>query len=146
MLDIKIRAAQPSDINTIAHLLEQLGYSTSKHNLLLVLNDKPAHEEVYIALLDNKVVALMTLVYFTYFPTAEKYCRITTLVVEEKLRGWGIGAQLVNYSKQQALSKKCKAIELTTSLKRNDAQAFYEHLGFQKVSYKYVLPLADQVL
>lgn len=137
MLPLSIRTATLKDANPIASLLAQLGYQTPADKLKRLLD--PAHDSaIYVAVLDNKVVGVMSLIYFDYLPSAERYCRIVTLVVDQALRGWGIGKALMAQAQQSALAQQCQVLELTTGLQRTDAHAFYEHLGFERVSYKYI--------
>ncbi|WP_020559653.1 GNAT family N-acetyltransferase [Thiofilum flexile] len=136
MLRLSIRAATAKDAPAVASLLVQLGYNTSAEQLKPLLN-QPNEQSIDVAVLDNKIVGIISLIYFDYLPSVEKYCRITTLVVDEGLRGWGIGKHLITHAQQCALAHNCQILELTTGLQRADAQAFYEHLGFKQVSYKY---------
>ena len=137
MLPLSIRTATFRDATAIASLLAQLGYQTPAEKLKPLL-DQANSSFIYVAVLDKKVVGVMSLMYFDYLPSAEKYCRITTLVVDQALRGWGIGKALIAQAQQSALQQHCSVLELTTGLQRSDAHAFYEHLGFERVSYKYI--------
>lgn len=138
MLATTLRPAEAKDAEAISHLLAQLGYATTPAQLKPVLaQQQVSTQDIIVAILDKKVVGVMSLIYFDYLPSVEKYCRITTLVVDQALRGWGMGKELIQYAKQQALAHQCQVLELTTGLQRTEAHAFYEHLGFEQVSYKY---------
>ncbi|MCG6508355.1 GNAT family N-acetyltransferase [Vibrio parahaemolyticus] len=85
----------------------------------------------------------MSVIFFNYFPSAEKLCRITSIVVDRASRGTGIGSKLIDYAKSVALAEKCSVLEVTTSLRREKTQTFYESIGFKKTSYKYVQRLEN---
>ncbi|MEN9434600.1 MAG: hypothetical protein RLZZ422_2189 [Pseudomonadota bacterium] len=137
MLALSIRLAEPKDAEAMAELLTQLGYANLPKQLAQFLNQAMPQQVNLVGVLDKKIVAVMSLMYFDYLPSLERYCRITTLVVEEKLRGWGIGKQLIDYAQQYATHHHCQVLELTTGLQRTAAHQFYESLGFEQVSYKY---------
>ncbi|MEJ2444007.1 MAG: GNAT family N-acetyltransferase [Exilibacterium sp.] len=146
MSDIQIRYAKKEDLKTIQTLLRQLGYETEQSNIApFVATLDPNQHDVFVGVSEGSVIALMSLIYFNYFPSGEKYCRITAIVVNEGLRGSGIGKRLIEHAKKEAKSKKCSALELTTSFRRENTQAFYEHIGFEKTSYKYVQKLITNV-
>lgn len=146
MSRFEIRLAQLGDIYPIAELLVQLGYDTAPSKIEhMVSKPSSGNDEILVGILDGSVVAVMSLIYFDYFPSAEKICRITAIVVDEDIRGSGIGTKLIEHAKVQALAKKCKVLEITTSLKREKTQEYYESIGFQKSSFKYVQELDTNV-
>jgi N-acetylglutamate synthase-like GNAT family acetyltransferase len=141
MSEIKIRQANKDDIKRIVKLLGQLGYESSAASLSIMLEDSVASQSVIVATKDDYVVGLMSLMFFDYFPTAQKYCRITAIVVDDRVVGRGIGSKLIKYAKLKAMRLSCNVLEVTTSLKRLKTQAYYEKIGFKKASFKYVLQL-----
>ena len=135
----EIRQAQINDTRSISNLLAQLGYDTAVSKTeMLISKSLNGDNNIYVGLLDGSVVGVISFIYFDYFPSAEKLCRITAIVVDEEVRGSGIGSKLINYVKLKALGEKCNMLEVTTSLRREKTQAYYESIGFQKTSYKYV--------
>lgn len=144
MSQLEIRAAQKGDANVISSLLAQLGYDTepSKIEVLASMADS-GNNKVCVGVLSGQVIAVMSVIFFNYFPSAEKLCRITSIVVDETVRGSGVGSKLIDYARSIALAEKCSMLEVTTSLRREQTQAYYESIGFQKTSYKYVQKLED---
>ena len=145
-MDYYIREAQIDDADSIAKLLLQLGYETKSsdvRHMLLATNDvaSTTNDEVYVCVFKGDVVAVMSLIFFNYFPSAQKLCRITAIVVDDSLRGSGIGSHLIHHAKCVASTASCSVLEVTTSLKRLQTQSYYEKIGFKKTSYKYVLKL-----
>mgnify|MGYP000645706740 CR=1 FL=1 len=141
-----IRKAQEDDVNVISKLLKQLGYETEPVVIKKMLTTATNPDnEVFVCTHNEKVIALMSLIIFNYFPSAQKLCRITSIVVNEKLRGSGVGTKLINHAKFIALNRNCSILEVTTSLKRQQTQKYYENIGFKKTSYKYILKLENNV-
>ncbi len=142
MSNFEIRRVVESDTKRLSNLLGQLGYVTPPQKInTLLFSSSNSTSDVFVAIEEERVVAFISLIYFDYFPSAEKVCRITALVVDESLRGSGIGTQLIDYAKCEAIAKNCTVLEVTTSIKRDKTQAYYEGIGFEKTSYKYVQKL-----
>ncbi len=51
--------------------------------------------------------------------------------VASRLRGQGLGGELVRWIVDDARRRKCSRVELTSNAKRVDARRFYERLGFE---------------
>lgn len=139
-----VRAAQKDDAEIISSLLVQLGYDTEPSKIeVLISMAASGSNKIFVGVLNGKVIAVMSVIFFNYFPSAEKLCRITSIVVDRASRGTGIGSKLIDYAKSVALAEKCSVLEVTTSLRREKTQAFYESIGFKKTSYKYVQRLEN---
>jgi len=136
---IDILKAKPIHVNSIKSLLKQLSYESEESQLISALSMQDQNSEVFVAVDKSKVVGLMSLIYFHYFPIQKSLCRITAIVVDENLRNTGIGKKLINFAFNQAQGKACAQLEVTTSLARTATQAYYEQLGFTKASYRYYL-------
>lgn len=52
--------------------------------------------------------------------------------VDSGLRGRGLGRVMVEWAMDQARARGCRAMELLTHSSRQDAQRFYEQLGFAR--------------
>lgn len=136
---VNIIKAEPIHVYDIKSLLLQLGYESEESQLLSALSLEDKNSEVFIAIKESKVVGLMSLIYFHYFPIQKSLCRITSIVVNENSRNTGIGKKLIDFALNQAQAKSCAQLEVTTSLSRKATQAYYEQLGFTKASYRYYL-------
>lgn len=135
---IQIRPAQLTDLNPIASLLLQLGYSATEAQLQQYLNNPNRTDEIYLAESNGVVVGLISLIFFDYFPSQQQICRITALVVTEASRGLGVGTQLIDFAKDRASKRGCCQLEVTTSMRREKTQAYYESIGFEKTSFRYI--------
>ncbi|WP_297895896.1 GNAT family N-acetyltransferase [Shewanella sp.] len=135
---IQIRQIQIADLKVIADLLLQLGYSATPEQLQKYLGKSDRTDEVYLAEVEGKILGLISLIFFDYFPTQQRICRITALVVTETCRGLGVGTQLINFAKTRANEQGCSKLEVTTSMRREKTQAYYEAIGFEKTSFRYI--------
>lgn len=138
-----INKANPSHANEILTLLSQLGYESTLDKLKRLLDQADRSDEIYVAQINDKVVGLMSVIYFDYFPSQEKICRITSLVVDRNIRGTGVGKQLIDFAKYLGNREFCSTLEVTTSLARLATQQYYENIGFNKTSYRYALELSS---
>lgn len=135
---ISIRQAQITDHNAMTALLLQLGYCATEAQLQQYLNNPNRTDEIYLAESEGVVVGLISLIFFDYFPSQQQICRITALVVTEASRGLGVGTQLIDFAKDRASKRGCCQLEVTTSMRREKTQAYYESIGFEKTSFRYI--------
>ena len=140
---VEIIKAEPTHAYEVKSLLQQLGYESQELELISALSQQDDSSEVFIAKKGNQVIALMSLIYFFYFPLQKSLCRITAIVVDENLRNSGVGKKLINFAATQAQTKSCAQLEVTTSLARKATQAYYERIGFKKASYRYYLDIGN---
>jgi GNAT superfamily N-acetyltransferase len=63
------------------------------------------------------------------------------VAVDPELQGQGIGRQMMQVAMAQCRAAGCYKLSLTTNLRRKEAHAFYESLGFQKHGYSYQVEL-----
>ncbi|MCG7533529.1 GNAT family N-acetyltransferase [Pseudoalteromonas sp. OOF1S-7] len=137
MSKIEIMKAEPGHASEALKLLSQLGYESTLEDLKRVLAQTDRSDEIYIAKICDKVVGLMSVIYFDYFPSQEKICRITAIVVDQNARGTGVGSQLIDFAKGLSKQQLCSKLEVTTSIVRQATQQYYENIGFTKTSYRY---------
>ncbi len=140
---VEIIKAEPTHAYEVKSLLQQLGYESQELELISALSQQDDSSQVFIAKKGNQVIALMSLIYFFYFPLQKSLCRITAIVVDENLRNSGVGKKLINFAATQAQTKSCAQLEVTTSLARKATQAYYERIGFKKASYRYYLDIGN---
>ena len=143
MSKTEIKKAGPDHASEALMLLAQLGYESTLEDLKQVLAQTDRSDEIYIAQISDKAVGLMSVIYFDYLPSQEKICRITAIVVDQNMRGAGIGSQLVDFAKELSKQRLCSKLEVTTSLVRQATQQYYEKIGFAKTSYRYAQELSN---
>jgi GNAT superfamily N-acetyltransferase len=56
-------------------------------------------------------------------------------------RGTGLGGQMFEWAVEQCRARGCRMVQLTTTSSRQDAQRFYERLGFRHTHAGYKLSL-----
>lgn len=143
---VTIRSAVPEDAPVVAGLLRQLGYDMGAADAAKCLGalGRTPSDQVLVATGGGTVIGVMALHWTRMLQYRAPIARITTLVVDEQARGRGIGRLLVEAGMGTARLAGCEVIELTTSLRREGAQAFYRSLGFEASSYRMHRPVPDQ--
>ena len=67
--------------------------------------------------------------------------RISVMIVEETYRGRGIGAMLIAEAEKRLAERGCKIIEVTSNMRRDRAHHFYEQLGYERTSFRFMKKL-----
>jgi ribosomal protein S18 acetylase RimI-like enzyme len=109
-----------------------------KEHFKRILKSKSTH--LFIAELDNKIAGILTIATYD-IPTGIKVW-IEDVVVDESLRGKGIGKALMLFSINYAKSLGAESIELTSRPSRVAASQLYQKIGFvirETNVYKYSL-------
>ena len=91
---------------------------------------------VLVAELDGAVVGCLTTSVMRVLHRPALVGRISMMVVDEALRGRGIGAELVRAAEKALAAQGCYMIEVTSHQRRTDAHRFYERLGYAKTSVR----------
>ena len=68
-----------------------------------------------------------------------KMIYVADMSVDKNKRSKGVGEKLMNHVKQEAISKKCKAIVLDSGIQRTQAHKFYLNQGFSITSFNFKL-------
>jgi ribosomal protein S18 acetylase RimI-like enzyme len=142
---VHLRTATPGDAPEIARLLTVLGYPTDAASIATRWAKWRASGSSAIvaggasAMLLGLVTVHTTIVLHRPKPIG----RITSLVVDESARGRGIGRALVAAAEGASLRDGCGMLEVTSNVRRADAHAFYERLGFERSSYRFVKVFAS---
>ncbi|MCA8351694.1 GNAT family N-acetyltransferase [Burkholderia cepacia] len=130
----EMRDARLSDCAAIARLLRQLGYDVTPaliHEKLLSLADKPS-DRVCVAILNGEIVGSISQHILPLFHAPGNLGRITSLVVDECHRGYGIGGALMADAQRWFERGRCVKLEVTSGDQRPDAHRFYAHHGFAR--------------
>jgi GNAT superfamily N-acetyltransferase len=136
---LRVRLATTADAEALARLCTQLGYPTTAEEMPPRLERLAAdpNMHVFVAEGDDGVVGLATLHIRHMINHAAPLAQLTTLVVDERSRGQGVGRLLVGTIEQLARDRVCRRLIVTTALRRTDAHAFYEKLGFVHTGRRY---------
>ncbi len=131
---MNIRSAEIKDAPAIAGLMVQLGYSVDRSLIERKLHEfsESSIDNVFVAVLEQQVVGCISCHITTLFHQEGGSGRITSLVIDEHLRGSGIGKQLVRKAEQFFQDNGCIKSEVTSGSHRLEAHKFYETCGFQE--------------
>ena len=143
-----IRLARASDVPELARLFGELGYDVPPPVLAERLERfTNAGEQAFVAadVSSDRLLGVATLHATPVLHRAGPVGRVTALVVDEPLRGRGIGRALMKAAEQWAAERGCILLEVTSNRRRVEAHQFYEGLGFERTSYRFAMtPRADE--
>ena len=136
--DITIRSARPSDAETITALTKQLGYdaelSTVASRLLRLL--ARSDQQLLVADDGGRAVGWIHMV-ITEYVEADAFVVIGGLVVDREYRKHGIGRRLLVRAEEWAAQHGCSLVRLSSNVKRVEAHAFYERVGYTNLKTQY---------
>ena len=91
--------------------------------------------ETYVADVDGKIVGFVTTVETLAMDQANGYIKVNGLAVLPEFQHHGIGKMLMERVEKLAHERKISLIGLASGVQRRGAHEFYEHLGYQKLSF-----------
>ena len=146
--NILLRHATIDDAVEIGRLLTQLGHATTTDQVIERWPEwEAAGNSALVASLNTRaLIGLCTLHQMRVLHRPKPLGRITALVIDEDQRGKGIGRMLVAASEDLFARAGCGLLEITSNMRRGDAHAFYEALGYEKTSFRLVRDIAKQTL
>ncbi|MHC5006748.1 MAG: GNAT family N-acetyltransferase [Planctomycetota bacterium] len=137
---ITIRPAEAGDAEAIASLLGELGYPQTPDQIsrrLAELSGFPS-TRVLVATNDDHVVGVGTLNFIPLLHQKEKIARVSALAVTENHQGKGVGHELMGAFEKIAREAGCPRLEVTSNLRRAGAHGFYERIGYEETSKRFV--------
>jgi ribosomal protein S18 acetylase RimI-like enzyme len=140
---IEVREAVLADASEVVRLLALLGHlqpAVDAKTRLAAFLDQGQH--VLVAARAGSgagapLVGAVTLHITPVMHRAGPIGRLTAVIVDESVRGQGIGRALVAASEVLLFKRGCAMIEITSNKKRTDAHAFYEGLGYTGTSFRF---------
>lgn len=140
---LRIREVDAEDSRAVQYLLSQLGYIFTVEEVQGRLNllAGSGTDPVLLAVQDGAAVGLIALHFATMLQVREPVARVTALVVQDEVRGAGVGKLLIDAGDTLARQAGCSILELTTAVARGDAHAFYRKLGFTNSSLRFSRPI-----
>jgi GNAT superfamily N-acetyltransferase len=134
---LTIRHAEARDAAALAALIGQLGYPASPSEVAARLETMAAEgRRVLVAELDGAVAGCLSTSVMRVLHRPAPVGRISMMVVDEALRGRGIGAALVRAAEEALAAQGCAMIEVTSNRRRTEAHRFYERLGYERTSVR----------
>ncbi|MBW5798885.1 GNAT family N-acetyltransferase [Halomonas elongata] len=137
---VRLRPPIAEDAPDLVLLFAELGYvvreQTVRDNIRSLSNGSA--DRAWVAEAPNGLLGLVSVHLTPLFHAPGHLGRITSLVVYSHARGRGIGTLLVRQAQDYCRKSGCERIELTSGDHREKAHRFYESLGFQVCSQRYV--------
>jgi len=140
-----IRPAEEREAHALAGLLTKLGHPTTTSDVVSRWqgwSEAGNHALVAVAP-DGALSGLITLHKMIVLHRPLPVGRITALVVDESVRGQGVGRALVAAAEAELAQAGCGLLEVTSSMRFLDAHTFYEHLGYDQTSVRFAKELDD---
>ena len=139
-----IRAGRRDDAGELARLIRVLGYDTTEADIAARWPEwESAETTVLVAPMpDGTLAGLATLHRMAVLHRPRPVGRITALVVDERTRGKGVGRALVLAAETSLREAGCGLLEITSNLRLTEAHSFYEHLEYERTSFRFAKKLA----
>jgi GNAT superfamily N-acetyltransferase len=146
---IEVREATQADAAEVIRLLKLLGHMQpvgDDAGRLAAFLDRGEH--VLVAARPGVTARLLGAVTLHIMPVLHRpgpIGRLTAVVVDEDVRGQGVGTALVHAAEQFLAASGVVLIEITCNKKRTDAHAFYERLDYTATSFRFAktIPSAE---
>jgi N-acetylglutamate synthase-like GNAT family acetyltransferase len=137
---MNIRPAKIQDSKKISSLMDQLGYGASGQLIEKKLTEfaKTPIDTVFVAEVEGLVVGVISCHITSLFHQAGSSGRITSMVIEQKHRGQGVGKCLVSEAEAFFQSSGCVKSEVTSGDHRPEAHAFYESCGYKLDERRFI--------
>ena len=140
---IQIRLATREDLPVIIRMLaeDDLGAGRERFETPLPSTYYTAFEtiefdpnqEIAVAELDGEVIGTLQLMFLPSLSyQGGTRAQVESVRVMQRLRGQGIGRQMMEWAIERARQRGCHLMQLTSHKSREDAHRFYERLGFTK--------------
>lgn len=89
----------------------------------------------FVAETNGNIVGLVTTVEVLAFNLPNGYIQVNGLAVLPEFQHCGIGKTLMERVEELARERNISLIGITSGFQRTGAHEFYEHLGYQKISF-----------
>jgi GNAT superfamily N-acetyltransferase len=122
-----------NDAARIAELAGQLGYPTSTKQMKVRLREAMRHGSSACFVAESAEDGLIGWVHVSTTPMleVERRAEVNGLVVNEKVRSRGAGAQLLMAAEKWARGKRCKGMSVRSNVLRERAHGFYLQNGYE---------------
>ena len=95
--------------------------------------ERDSNHELIVAEMDGEVVGSLHLMFLPSISyQGGMRAQVESVRVDSRLRGRGIGSELMKWAIARAKERDAHLVQLTSHRSREDAHRFYERLGFSK--------------
>ena len=136
---VTVRQALDSDAARLAELIVELGHPITKAEVRRNLEALSATSLLpLVATLADHVIGMCGISMMTTVHRDAPVGRISVMIVAGDHRSRGVGALLVAEAEKRLAALGCKIIEVTSNQRRERAHGFYEGLGYERTSYRFM--------
>ncbi|HEY2604061.1 MAG TPA: GNAT family N-acetyltransferase [Thermoleophilaceae bacterium] len=135
---MKIRSAEPHDFEAVTLLLEELGRATVTdetrdrcREIYAAQVSEPGSDHLVAEDDDGGIVGFCSLHFRNRLNHPTPQAWVPDLVVVERLRGTGIGNELLAHAERRAIERGCWEITLESAHHRREAHKFYAAFGMR---------------
>ncbi|MGN6520053.1 MAG: GNAT family N-acetyltransferase [Dokdonella sp.] len=139
-MTVIVRTARTYDAAAIAGLCDELGYASTRQQVVCRLAAIEAAGQGCVLVAEDANGALVGWLHVGQVAslTSDVEGEILGLVVREAARGSGIGARLVEAAERWALAHGCTRMRVRSRVERERAHRFYERAGYARVKTQVV--------
>ena len=145
---LAIREAKKDDVSAILELYRNAdlegepAFTVKEAEAHLAVFSRYPSYRIFVAVVDEKVVGTYELLIMENLAKGgRKSGVVEDVAVSPQFRGQGIGRAMMTHAREQCKQAGCYKFVLSSNLKRADAHAFYESLGFEKHGYSFRVEL-----
>ena len=140
---MRVRPATAADAAALADLLGQLGYPTGASSISGRLERlrEAGGQTTLVAEVGGQVVGMATVNVRWALNSDSPMGRLVSVVVDADHRSRGVGAALIREAERIAAEAGCDRMEVTSAAERDDAHRFYEGLGYEVRSKRFIKTL-----
>jgi GNAT superfamily N-acetyltransferase len=153
-MNLSIRPATIEDLPEVLRLYREAGVErdasltlTDAKQWLQQIQQYPSYT-LWVAILkelsDRRVGTFALLVMDNLVHHGSPAGIVEGVAVDPEFQGQGIGRQMMQVAMARCRAAGCYKLSLSTNLRRKEAHAFYESLGFQKHGYSYRVELQSE--
>lgn len=140
-MNIIIRNSKIEDFADVILLFKQLwpGKELNENDLMNVFSRgiQLDSDEYLCVELNGKVIGFCSFAIVNNFWQQGQIAYIYAMIIDDSVRGQGIGTELLKKIFDKAKLRGCKKIELDSGFPREKAHKFYERIGFEKRAYLF---------
>jgi GNAT superfamily N-acetyltransferase len=137
--NVSVRAAINDDAASIASLMTQLGYPSTPTQMEPRLARLLLHPEygAIVAEMSHDVVGVVVLHIESNLEFDAPYGRVMGLVVDERRRGEGLGALLMQEAERWFAERGADRVVVTSASRRTAAHDFYGAIGYETTGVRF---------